>query len=236
MSEIITRQKSIIPACDVSLQVYLDIIQATKDIPEVGGYKIGFQLGLGHGLPKIMELTRMFTEKPVMYDHQKAGNDIPATGNNFAKTMEEGGIDTVIMFPFTGPVTARTWIDAAKDKGLNVIIGGRMTHEGFPISDEQVQEIYAIALEKGVTDFVMPGNQPTFVASQLADFKAKGITPTFYAPGFVAQGGDISETAQAAGDNWHAIIGRGLFWNKAEGRHNNLAEMKVAVETLTSQL
>tara|TARA_Y100000310_G_C20700757_1_gene829631 strand:- start:653 stop:1381 length:729 start_codon:yes stop_codon:yes gene_type:complete len=242
MSEIITRQTSIIPACDVPLQVYLDIVQATKDTPEVSGYKIGFQLGLGEGLSRVVGLTRNFTDKPVIYDHQKAGNDIHDTGKNFATTMVEGGIDNVILFPFTGPVTARAWIDAAKGEGLNVIIGGRMTHDGFArsdggfIADEAVQEIYDIALEKGVTDFVMPGNQPEFVANQLASFQARGIDPTFYAPGFVDQGGSISETAKVAGKKWHAIAGRGVFWNKGEKRYNTKAEMEVAVRTLTSQL
>jgi len=34
---------------------------------------------------------------------------------------------------------------------------------------------------------------------------------TLYAPGFIAQGGVITETGKVAGKNWHAIVGSAIY-------------------------
>jgi len=41
--------------------------------------------------------------------------------------------------------------------------------------------------------------------------EARGIKPIFYSPGLIAQGGNITESAKAAGEKWHAIVGRALY-------------------------
>ncbi|MFC1629794.1 hypothetical protein ACFL11_01030 [Patescibacteria group bacterium] len=53
---------------------------------------------------------------------------------------------------------------------------------------------------------------------------------TFFAPGFVAQGGDISETGEAAGSSWHAIVGRAIR------NHETVKEMREAAKRVTSQI
>jgi orotidine-5'-phosphate decarboxylase len=50
---------------------------------------------------------------------------------------------------------------------------------------------------------------------------------TFFAPGFVAQGGEITEAAKAAGKFWHAIVGRAIY--EAE-------DIRKAAEEMTSKL
>ncbi|MEK6910177.1 MAG: hypothetical protein AABW82_00200, partial [Nanoarchaeota archaeon] len=133
--KIIGRDRSVIPACDVqTLQEFREIVKQTADVEGIGGYKIGFELGLGFGLPAVVDAAREFTNKPIIYDHQKAGTDIPATGKNFAQTMKRSGVDTVIFFPQAGPETERAWIYHAFDQGLNVIVGGRMTHPAYAVS------------------------------------------------------------------------------------------------------
>lgn len=217
MEKIIKREKSVIVACDVSLELYEKIVRETKDIDGVGGYKVGFMLGLNYGLPKIVELTRKYTEKPIIYDHQKAGTDIPETGKGFAGVCKKAGIDAVILFPQAGPETEKAWIEAAKEENLGIIVGGSMTHpkykrsEGGYIADEAVLEIYLLAAEMGITDFVVPGNKPEDIKIIKDSLEKRGVKPTFYAPGFIAQGGEISEAAKVAGNNWHAIIGRGIY-------------------------
>ena len=99
MGKIIQRERSIIPACDVPLDSYERIVRDTTDVDGVGAYKVGFELGLGYGLPRVVELTRKYNGKPIIYDHQKAGTDIPDTGKNFARTMKNAGVDAVIFFP-----------------------------------------------------------------------------------------------------------------------------------------
>ncbi len=217
MKDIIPLKKSIIPACDVPLPVFEKIVEETYGIEGVGAYKVGFQLGLKHGLPKVVETARRFTDKPIIYDHQKAATDIPDTGKNFAEVMKTAGVDAVILFPQAGPETEKAWINACRDVGLAVIVGGYMTHEkyvrsdGGYLADEGVFEMFENAAKVGIRDFVVPGNKPDVIAKIKETVEKEGVKPVFYAPGFIAQGGSISDAAKAAGDRWHAIIGRGIY-------------------------
>ena len=232
--KIIGMDRSVIPACDVgTLEQFEELVKQTADVEKIGGYKIGFELGLKFGLPKIVEILRKYTDKPVIYDHQKAGTDIPDTGKNYAKVMRESGVDAIILFPQAGPETERAWIYHAFDNGLKLIVGGRMTHpayavsEGGFITDQGALDMYTIAARAGVSNFVVPGNKPDVIQQIKEAIEAEGISPTFYAPGFVAQGGRIEEAAKVAGNRFHAIVGSGIYKAK------NMRE--VALE-LTSQL
>ncbi|MFH0701199.1 MAG: orotidine 5'-phosphate decarboxylase / HUMPS family protein [Candidatus Woesearchaeota archaeon] len=217
MKQIIPLDKSIIPACDVDLGLFEKILQETADIEKVGGYKVGFKLGLLYGLPRIVEVARKYTNKPIIYDHQKAGTDIPDTGKDFADVMVRSGINAVIFFPQSGPVTQNAWIESALEKGLGVIMGGLMTHKGYVqsqggyIADDQIINMYLNSAKRGISEFVVPGNKPEAITQIRAALQAEGIEPIFYAPGFVTQGGSISEAAKCAGEKWHAIVGRGIY-------------------------
>lgn len=218
MKEITKLQKSIIPACDTSLKTYEKILKETAEIEKIGAYKIGFMLALKHGLPKIVKLTRKYTDKPIIYDHQKAATDIPETGEKFSEICKNAGVDVIILFPLSGPETERAWINAAKKNGLGVIIGGIMTHpkykeseNGF-IADKKILEIYKIAAKLKVKDFVVPGNKID-EAKNIKNFLYKmKIKATFYAPGFIAQGGKISDFERIfSKERVHFIIGRSLY-------------------------
>ncbi len=231
---IIQRDRSIIPACDVpTIEQFEKLVQETASIEGIGGYKVGFELGLTYGLPRVVETARKHTDKPIIYDHQKAGTDIPDTGKNFADVCKRAGIDTVIFFPQAGPETERAWIYSALDKGLNVIVGGRMTHpayaqsEGGFITNEGALEMYRIAARAGVNHFVVPGNKQDVIKLVKETVEAEGVKPVFYAPGFVAQGGKIEDATQVAGDYWHAIVGRGI---------TQAADMRKAALEHTSKL
>jgi orotidine-5'-phosphate decarboxylase len=71
--------------------------------------------------------------------------------------------------------------------------------------------MYRIAAKAGINNFVVPGNKPEVITQIKQLIEAEGVDPIFYAPGFIAQGGSISETAKAAGKRWHAIVGRGIY-------------------------
>ena len=233
MTRIIQRNRSLIPACDVDLRRFLSILEGTKDIDEVGGYKIGFRLALSKGLPEIVKWARDHTDKPLIYDHQKAATDIPDTGKSFAEVVKNAGIDAVILFPQAGPATEEAWIKAAQDLELGVIVGGKMTHseflesEGGYIADNQVKIMYQVAADLGVSDFVVPGNDSGFIGEVRIMLERMNVDPTFYAPGFVTQGGVISEGAEVAGKRFHAIVGRGIY---------NAEDMRQATLDLASQL
>ena len=232
MGQIISRDKSVIPACDV---VYLEdlekLVNATCHVEGIGGYKLGFGLGLRYGLPVLCEAIREWTDLPIIYDHQKAATDTPHTGALFAKTCKDAGVGAIILFPQAGPETEKAWIKACQDEKLGVIVGGEMTHPGYLqseggwIDDMAIAKIYTIAKQAGIKDFVVPGNKPERIkvyASML-----KEVEPIFYSPGLVAQGGEITESAKAAGDKWHAIVGRGIYQAK---------DMTAAAKELTSKL
>lgn len=214
--QIIKLDKSIIPSCDISdLSKLKDLVKETCSVEGVGGYKIGLELCLRFGVPQVVDAIRKYTNLPIIYDHQKAATDIPELGEKFAKAVK--GVDAVILFPFTGPETEKAWIKACKKEKLGVIVGGEMTHKAFLeseggfISEKESLKIYEIAAEQKINDYVVPGNKPEKIKLYKAFLEARGVKPIFYSPGLIAQGGNITESAHAAGERWHAIIGRALY-------------------------
>ncbi|MEK6869247.1 MAG: orotidine 5'-phosphate decarboxylase / HUMPS family protein [Nanoarchaeota archaeon] len=216
MSQIIKSNKSIIPSCDVSdLTKLKNLVKETCSVKGIGAYKIGLELCIPYGICRVVDVIRKQTDLPIIYDHQKAATDIPELGEKFAKAVK--GADAVILFPFTGPETEKEWIKACKMEKLGVIVGGEMTHKGFLeseggfINEKETFAIYEIAADQKINDFVVPGNKPEKIKLYKAFLEARGVKPIFYSPGLIAQGGNITESAKAAGERWHAIVGRGLY-------------------------
>ena len=216
---LIKLNKSIIPSCDVSdLGKLRELVKETCSVKGIGAYKIGLELVMRCGIPAVAEAIRKETDLPIIYDHQKAANDIPDLGEKFAKAAK--GADAVILFPFTGAETEKAWIKACKKEKLVVIVGGEMTHKGFLeseggfISEKESMRIYEVASEEKVSDYVVPGNKPDRIRAYKAFLESKGVKPVFYSPGLITQGGDINESAMATGERWHAIVGRALYGSK----------------------
>jgi len=213
---IIDKDRSVIPACDVPFEQFEPLVRETTDVPGIGGYKIPLISGR-KGWETWISTARRYTDKPLIFDGQKLGTDIPDTGQEVMKNIKEAGFDAVILFPQSGPETERAWIYHALDKGLKVIVGGRMTHpaytvsEGGFITDEGALDMYRIAARAGINNFVVPGNKPDVIKQVRDVVEAEGIIPVFYAPGFIAQGGNISDAAKVAGDRFHGIVGRGIY-------------------------
>lgn len=232
---IMDSDRSVIVACDVDTIEELEkIVFQTADVDKIGGYKIGFSLTLTYGLPKIVEVIRRHSKKTIIYDHQKSGTDIPIMGKVFARACKNAGVDAIILFPQAGPETERAWIYHAMNEGLGIMVGGRMTHaayaesEGGFIRDESAMEIYRIAARAGITNFVVPGNKPEVIEEIRKLVESEGIVnPVFYAPGFVTQGGKLSDAAKAAGQRFHGIVGRDI---------HQVQDMRQAAIELTSQI
>ncbi|MEM2111304.1 MAG: hypothetical protein QXX08_05430 [Candidatus Bathyarchaeia archaeon] len=236
MGKIIEYDHSIVVACDVrSIQQFEDLIKKTHDVKGIGAYKVGSILTILYGLPVLVKKVREYTDLPVIYDHQKAMTDIQDLGRDFTITVKEAGANALIGFPQSGPTTEEAWIKACKDIGLEVIVGGEMTHpkyrrsEGGYIADECLDEMYLCAARLGVNNFVVPGNR----AERVSHYRTLlepiiGKTLTFYAPGFVTQGGAITDVARSAGGiSWHAIVGRAIYEAK---------NIRMAAEEMASQL
>lgn len=221
MASLIGLRKSIIPACDFTSLVTLnDLVTATAKVPGIGGYKIGLLLGLTWGLREVVSRIRDETDLPITYDHQKGGTDIPSPlGPGFALVLRKAGINAAILFPFGGRITEETWIKALQDQEVHVLVGAEMTQEGFFarddgfIADDAPLRMFERAISLGVRDFVVPGNKTEAVKGYREYFErmlGEGNF-TLYAPGFISQGGDVSETGKVAGKDWHAIVGSALY-------------------------
>jgi orotidine-5'-phosphate decarboxylase len=228
---IIKEKRSVIPACDVrTLADLRRLVKLTSDVKGIGGYKVGAILAISCGLPESVRVIREFTDLPIIYDHQKGMTDIPDIGKVFAESVKDSGIDAVIGFPLAGPATQRAWTKVCQDVGLGVIIGGEMTQpeyrrsEGGYLSDEAIDQIYLNGARQGVTCYVIPGNRTERVIHyrELLTPRVKDDL-TFFSPGFVSQGGMISDTAKVAGGSWHAIVGRAIYG--AEDVHAAAEEM-----------
>ncbi len=234
---IIEADRSVIPACDVSLETFERLVGETADVPGIGAYKIPAISGR-KGWETWVSTAKKYTNKPLIYDHQKAGNDIvDPTPKDMVRNLKESGFDAVIVFAHSGPESERSWIFQCLDQGLKVIAGGWMTHpaytvsEGGFITDQGAIDMYRIAARAGVNHFVVPGNKPDVIQKVREIIEAEGVSPTFYAPGFVAQGGKIGEATKVAGNCWHAIVGRGIYetldFRKAAMEHTSqLIEQK----------
>ena len=239
MSDLIKIQKSVIPACDVgTLEKLEELAKATAGLPGIGGYKVGLELTIPFSLTEVIAVIRKHSNAPVIYDHQKGGTDIPELGSKFARAVKIAGADAVILFPFGGAATEEAWIKACQDAGLTVLVGGHMTQakflqsEGGFIADSAPEEIYRIAAKNSLTDFVVPGNKTPFVLKYrqvLNEVLGEGKF-ALYAPGFISQGGDITETGKVAGDNWHAIVGGAIYNNEG------IDAMHQAAVKVTSQI
>ena len=85
---------------------------------------------------------------------------------------------------------------------------------GF-IKSSAPDSIYTIATKMGVNNFVVPGNKPDRITHYKNLIEKCGVQdPVFFSPGLVAQGGEITEGAKAAGKYFHGIVGKGI--TKAE--------------------
>ncbi len=231
--------RTVIPACDVPFEDFEAIVEATADNPRIGGYKIPAHAGR-KGWERWVEAARKHTDKPLIYDHQKAGTDIPDTAGQFMRDLKASGMDAVILFPQSGPRTQVAWTGEAIQQGLTVFVGGEMTHPKFMksaggyIADEAPDEIYVRAARQGVNHFIVPGNKPKRIEHYRKLVMDEGVDPVFASPGLVAQGGSISEATKVAGDNWHGIVGRALTDKLVE--KDRVEAIRAAAKELTSQL
>ena len=228
---IIKLKKSIIPSCDVdSLEKLSKLVKSTCSVKGVGAYKIGFELVIPFGMKTVVKTIRKHTKLPIIYDHQKAGTDIPEMGEKFMKACRL--VDAVILFPQAGPETEVAWIKAAQEAKMDVIIGGEMTHQAYLkeaggfIDDNAPKRMYEIAASMGVTDFVILGNKPEKAMEYVKIIKNKIKNPIFYSPGLINQGGNMSDLIKKL-DSWHAIIGRAIYEAK---------NMRKAAEELAGEL
>lgn len=188
----------LIIAADVQDDIALDLlVKETHEIPGVLGYKIGANLAILYGLKYISSIIYQHTgSKMLMYDHQKAGIDLPHVGEKFMWSVRRAGFDSVILFPTAGAAVQREWTKAARNEGLVPIIGGKMTHwtmldlpNPLPhVGSPYYWDVYQEAALGDVKEFVIPGN---ITASAAIAKYLDNQSFIIYTPGMGAQGGTM---------------------------------------------
>lgn len=221
--KVIKNSKRVVVACDVlSIGILKDVIRKTCDIDGVGGYKTSVALAEKYSLSYLVKTIREYTYKPVIHDPQKACNDIPKTQRDRVEVAKESGVSAIIGFPLAGPATQEAFINACKEFNLTPIMGGEMTHprfkrsEGGYIADEALLEMYTLSARMGVVNFVGPGNKVDRLAYYYQNLEpivkeVSGVLPIFYSPGFLTQGGNISDAVKVVGPDWYPIVGSAVL-------------------------
>ena len=208
-------------ACDVSTREDLAMLgEQTASLGFVYGFKLGAMLAVSKGLREACRILRRTTSKPIIYDHQKFGTDIPEIcGGKILDTLKETGVTEVIAFPFAGINTLKAFVEGCRRSELRPIVGGEMTHEGFLvkdggyIADSAPQRMYSDAAQLGVEHFVIPATKPERMRKYRRAIDKLCEKPTFLFPGVgKGQGGDIVEAfAQVHPHPGLAIVGRGVY-------------------------
>ncbi|MEM4971364.1 MAG: hypothetical protein QXE01_08950 [Sulfolobales archaeon] len=210
----------IVVALDTSdIDLIRRVVEITSRFRDVTGYKIGLEASISHGLRAVVKVIRSVSDKPIIYDHQKAMNDTPHIGRGFARVLREAGVDAAIGFPHAGPKTMAAWIDALRGEGVIPIIGGEMTHEeylrseGGYICDDAPERIYLTALELGIEHFVLPGNKVDKALKYAEIIARKARDPVFLLPGarVYSDWDRISSEMIPLYRNVHLIVGRAIL-------------------------
>jgi len=205
--------KSLIVACDCDLVTYEKILETTGDLEKVGAYKIGFELGLQHSLQRVVEITRHYTGKPLIYDHQAAGTDISEIGKRLMGITRDVGFDSIIFKPRQNKIANfREHIKFAHDFGLEVMAVGKMTDEEDSSYRDigKMLDIYKVAAEEGVLDFCVPGNDIKFLDVLKSEHKNENAV--YYPIGIGIQGGKIEAVLESLdGSSVHPIVGRSIY-------------------------
>jgi orotidine-5'-phosphate decarboxylase len=169
----------------------------------------------------VVEAVAKCSALPVVYDHQKAGTDIPQMGKPFAKVCRDSGVKGVIFFPQAGPKTLEGFVKAAFDAGLTPIVGLVMTHEAYLASEggyilnEAPERMAEAAIGLGVTDFVLPGTKPEIVRRFAVGSLSRVSTASIMMPGIGSQGGSLDAAFGAARPHRRfAIIGSAVYGAK----------------------
>jgi orotidine-5'-phosphate decarboxylase len=207
----------IMPALDVnSLDHMARVIEATRDVEGIVGYKLGLSTVLRTGLAAAMRMVRELTDHPIVYDHQKIGPDMPDMAGKFYDICREAGVDGVIIFPVAGPTAVREFAGQAIKNGIVPIVGGQIPVNDYSVSgggfmvDDALERIIDLAAAVGTTNFVLPANNPETIRSRCGQMAASVKDPIVFLTGIGPLGGKIEEAFSAASEIPHrlAIVGR----------------------------
>lgn len=215
----IRQQCGVVPALDVdAFEDMLELVSATCEIPGVVGYKLGLTGVLPRGLAEAVRGIRERTRLPIIYDHQKAGPDMPDMAPKFSKLCRDAGVDGLVLFPVAGPTAVKSFTSAAVQSALFPLVGGHIPVPDYCLSgngymrDDILDCIIETAAQSGAHGFILPSNLPGQITRH-CDWIAKHVeNPLVFLTGIGALGGTITTAFHSARQvrTRFAIVGRAI--------------------------
>jgi orotidine-5'-phosphate decarboxylase len=216
----------IVPALDVDTPEQLSlVVRETCEVDGVVGYKVGLTSVLRFGLAEAVKRLRDMTGLPLLYDHQKAGPDMPDMASRFVALCKEAGVDGLILFPVAGPTAVDRFVGESLKAGIIPIVGGEIPVPDYCVSgggymaDDALARIIERAARNRADHFVLPANDNAKVAGWSQWIAANVKDATVFLTGFGPLGGSIG-TAFIAADSIprrFAIVGRLITSSNAPG-------------------
>src|SRR5258708_16213402 len=117
-----------------SLDQMRRVVEQTTVVEGIVGYKVGLTATLRLGLGGAVAHLRSATNLPLIYDHQKAGPDVPDMAPKFSATCKEAGVDGLILFPVAGPRAVVEFVGSAYSNRLLPIVGGDLPFPDYNAS------------------------------------------------------------------------------------------------------
>lgn len=216
----------IVPALDIDQLDRIDeVVKATTGVEGVAGYKVGLSSVLRLGLAESIRRLRDITDLPLLYDHQKAGPDMPDMAAKFSQMSKDAGVDGLILFPVAGPTAVRGFVGEAINNGLIPVVGGEIPTPdycaagGGYLVDNALDMIIEHSVDVGADHFVLPARSPERVARWANWIGANVPDPVLFLTGFGPLGGSIADAyaAAAACQRKFAIVGRLITAAEAPG-------------------
>jgi orotidine-5'-phosphate decarboxylase len=196
----------------------LRVVEATTGVEGVVGYKLGLTLVLRLGLAGAMAKLRGATDLPIVYDHQKAGPDVPDMAVKFSATCREAGVDGLILFPTAGPRAVDGFVGESMKNRLLPIVGGDLPFADYNaagggyVIDNALDLIFDRAVALGADHFVVPGNTPDKLRHHAARLRERIDVPTLFVPGIGPLGGTLGGAVKAApGCRVFGVVGRAVY-------------------------
>ncbi|MEP9353089.1 orotidine 5'-phosphate decarboxylase / HUMPS family protein [Xanthobacter sp. KR7-65] len=217
MAKAFSGRVGLVPALDIETQERFDaVVKATSGVEGVAGYKLGLTSVMRHGLKEAMRRVRDLTDLPILYDHQKAGPDMPDMAKKFTALCAEAEVDGLILFPVAGPTAVDGFVGEALKAGIAPVVGGEIPVADYGVSgggyllDDALDRILARSAAAGADHFVLPAHDIAKVTRWSQWIAGNVKDPLVFLTGFGSLGGTIAgafAAAQACPRRF-AIVGR----------------------------
>ncbi|MDR3470019.1 MAG: hypothetical protein P4M07_29175 [Xanthobacteraceae bacterium] len=217
MVKVLKGDMGIVPALDIESHDHLErVVRETAKRDGVAGYKLGLTSVLRFGLAESVRRLRDLTDLPIIYDHQKAGPDMPDMAVKYTAMCKEADVDGLILFPVAGPTAVDSFAGEAIRAGLVPFVGGEIPVPDYGVSgggymlDDALDRILVRAVHNKVDHFVLPAHDRDKIVRWSKWIAANVASPLVVLTGFGALGGsiEVSFAAAAACQRRFAIVGR----------------------------